>query len=240
VFALCSGIYTSPQAAYAAAYNTGELTQYPAKLNEQKEWVLIASQLMIGLPYPVTRTDYPPQGATPASDWHSNLYGKAMNKFYDVYYVTVDPANYFEATEDQYIGCTAPIPDIDSAAAAGGAGAASAQDSAMGLRKLYEELVVREEAQLVPRFFVYFTEANKVRVPPPTPAPAAAAAATAAAPAADGFVAVDLPAPTAETPGGPPAATSTASIAAAVASAAAAPAAVATTAAAPAAQAPPS
>jgi hypothetical protein len=122
----------------------GELSA-PSALTDAKERVVVMGYGLVGVAYPVTRdTDY---AAGASGSARSKLYGAALDQAYDTAFVRVDPRPgvWCQAAAD-------PLP-----------GGAEAEPAPPALT--LQELVFKDEAQLLPRYLVYFTEAEPIIEP---------------------------------------------------------------------------
>lgn len=128
-----SGCYVTPQAEYALRYPTDIAKTAP---NARGEWALVMTWALVGNAYCITRgTDYK------KSADESDFFGVPMDKVrgcrvfvvtfvqqYDAHFVQVDPALEYQAI-----------------------------DPKRPPKQVFEELVLKNEAQLLPRYIVFFS-----------------------------------------------------------------------------------
>lgn len=95
---------------------------YKNPTNDKGEYALVMALVMVGNPYPITRSaDYN------GGSGDCKFLGQPMDKQYDTHFVQIDPDLGYEA-------CDPKRPP----------------------KKVMEEIVVKNEAQLLPRYIVFF------------------------------------------------------------------------------------
>lgn len=109
-------------------------SRYPSELYDQKkndkgEWALVMCWVLVGNAYCITRgTDYTGKTKLGEKD-ECDLHGLAMDKQFDTHFVQVDPDLGYQA-----------------------------MDPKRPPKETWEEIVVKNEAQLLPRYIVFFTK----------------------------------------------------------------------------------
>jgi hypothetical protein len=145
-----SGVYLTPQAAYACDYASGaNVDGGPYPSNERGEWVLLLCAVVVGNVYPISRrTDYDrpnDRSNLSVSDFHcahpvataadlKKRDDKALKSGFDAHWIAID-------RRDLKGQCAVPSAAPDGA-----------------VRPEADELVVKEEAQVLPLLKVYFTK----------------------------------------------------------------------------------
>jgi hypothetical protein len=101
-------------------------------MTDAKEHVVVMGYGLVGVAYPVTRDTDYAAGAA-----RSKLYGAAMDQAYDTCFVRVDPSAGYQAAADDAVEPAPPALTL-------------------------QELVFKDEGQLLPRYLVYFTAAEPI------------------------------------------------------------------------------
>jgi len=128
------GIYSTPQASYAVLYSTGEIDNpVPSQTNKDEEYAVLLCWNVVGNLYPVTRKhDYVETKSF--SNFYDESNGKLLRPGFDAHFVTVSKQCGYQAVH--------------------------------GLAKegnifQFDELVVAEEAQILPWAIVYFKKVSE-------------------------------------------------------------------------------
>eukprot|EP01124_Arcella_intermedia_P026831 TRINITY_DN5140_c0_g1_i3.p1 TRINITY_DN5140_c0_g1~~TRINITY_DN5140_c0_g1_i3.p1 ORF type:complete len:688 (+),score=121.89 TRINITY_DN5140_c0_g1_i3:350-2413(+) len=124
-----AGIYSTPQARYAALYATGDITGQPTDTTDNGESALILCWNVVGNVYPVTRRhDYNDKKDPNFSDFFDESNGKALKPGFDAHFVTVSASCNYQAVPDP-------------------------QNNSL---LYFDELVVQSDAQILPWAQLYF------------------------------------------------------------------------------------
>jgi len=122
-----AGVYSTLQASYATMYAVGNIDENLNSPNEYGEYVVILCWTVVGNVYPITRLDYPYEAGY-CVYYNQTTQGIALRPGFDAHLATVSPKSHYQAVNTEII-------DWSTCA---------------------DELVVKQESQILPCYLVYF------------------------------------------------------------------------------------